>query len=160
MRCTHTALTCTHVVLSLGTVCTALRRAVLAYPEEMRPLAPEVLALWLAHLADNIPTVRANSAAAAAKALRAYGDEVLPALLAALNDMLLRARQQPAESSRYSGLSTETRFGVAERQARDNDPAVHEDQEMFSCGSLMARFSTSYLIKSDGCMDHGFSRCA
>ncbi len=35
---------------------------------------------------------------------------------------------------------------------------VHSDQEMFSCGSLMARFSTSYLIKSDGCMDHGFSR--
>lgn len=37
-------------------------------------------------------------------------------------------------------------------------PQVHSDQEMFSCGSLMARFSTSYLIKSDGCMDHGFSR--
>ncbi|KAG2428503.1 hypothetical protein HXX76_011620 [Chlamydomonas incerta] len=138
--------------------CIAAGRAVLAYPEEMRPLAPEVLALWLAHLADNIPTVRANSAAAAAKALRAYGDEVLPALLAALNDMLLRAREQPAESGRYSGLSNETRFGVAERAARDNDPAVHADQEMFSCGSLMARFSTSYLIKSDGCMDHGFSR--
>ncbi|KAG2450944.1 hypothetical protein HYH02_004216 [Chlamydomonas schloesseri] len=138
--------------------CIAAGRAVLAYPEEMRPLAPEVLSLWLAHLADNIPTVRANSAAAAAKALRAYGDEVLPALLAALNDMLLRAREQPAESSRYSGLSNETRFGVAERHARDQDPKVHADQEMFSCGSLMARFSTSYLIKSDGCMDHGFSR--
>lgn len=36
---------------------------------------------------------------------------------------------------------------------------AHTDQEMFSCGSLMARFSSSYLVKSDGCMDHGFSRC-
>ncbi|EFJ51820.1 hypothetical protein VOLCADRAFT_120428 [Volvox carteri f. nagariensis] len=182
--------------------CIAAGRAVLAYPEEMRHLAGEMLGLWLAHLADNIPTVRANSAVALAKALRAYGDDVLPALLAALDDMLLRAREQPAESTKYSGLSNETRFGVAARKARDNDrqasdwdggwqlgrqrpPArglsfmeacgraiaggvgrfylfmtmwVHSDQEMFSCGSLMARFSTSYLIRSDGCMDHGFSR--
>ncbi|GIL88525.1 hypothetical protein Vretifemale_16489 [Volvox reticuliferus] len=138
--------------------CIAAGRAVLAYPEEMRPLAGEMLGLWLAHLAENIPTVRANSAVALAKALRAYGDEVLPALLAALDDMLLRAREQLAESTKYSGLSNETKFGVAARKARDNDPQVHSDQEMFSCGSLMARFSTSYLIRSDGCMDHGFSR--
>ncbi|GLI70399.1 hypothetical protein VaNZ11_015182 [Volvox africanus] len=138
--------------------CIAAGRAVLAYPGEMRPLAGEMLGLWLAHLGENIPTVRANSAVALAKALRAYGDEVLPALLAALDDMLLRAREQAAESSKYSGLRNETQFGVAARKARDNDPQVHSDQEMFSCGSLMARFSTSYLIRSDGCMDHGFSR--
>ncbi|GFR51159.1 hypothetical protein Agub_g13515, partial [Astrephomene gubernaculifera] len=140
--------------------CIAAGRAVLSYPSEMRPLAPDMLSLWLEHLADNIPTVRANSAVALGKALRAYGPEVQPTLLAALSDMLLRARQQPAESNRYSDLSTATptQFGVAARKARDNDPAVHSDQQMFSCGSLMARFSTSYLIRSDGCMDHGFSR--
>ncbi|PNH01665.1 hypothetical protein TSOC_012431 [Tetrabaena socialis] len=138
--------------------CTATGRAVLAYPDEMRPLADEMLRLWLAHLVDNIPTVRANSAVALAKALRAYGDDVAPALLVALQDMLLRAREQQPESGRYTELPSEAPLGTAQRKARDNDAQVHSDQAMFSCGSLMARFSTSYLIRSDGCMDFGFSR--
>lgn len=138
--------------------CTAAGRCVLAYPEEMRPWAGEMLALWLAHLADNIPTVRENSAVALGKALRVYGDEVLPQLLAALEALLPAAVQQHPESTKYSQLESVTRFGVAARKARDNDPQVHSGQEMFSCGSLMARFSTSYLIRSDGCMDHGFNR--
>ena len=30
---------------------------------------------------------------------------------------------------------------------------------MFSCGSLASRFGKEYYIKSDGCMDYGFTRC-
>lgn len=59
------------------------------------------------------------------QALRAYGSSaMLPTLLAALDDMLLRAREQPEESHKYSGLSNTTTFGVAARKARDNDPKV------------------------------------
>ncbi len=59
------------------------------------------------------------------QALRAYGSgAMLPTLLAALDDMLLRAREQPEESHKYTGLSNTTTFGVAARKARDNDPKV------------------------------------
>ena len=39
----------------------------LAYPSEMEPLLEELLALMLAHLGDNIPSVRENSAVALGK---------------------------------------------------------------------------------------------
>jgi hypothetical protein len=167
--------------------CTALGRCVLAYPLETRQsVLGELYGLWAAHLWDNIPTVRENSAAALGRALRAYGTggEVVAAGAAGaagaaatddnstqgsggasrcaqlLRDLLPRAFEQPEESARYSGLENVTTFGVAARKARDNDPAVHTGQDMFSCGSLTARFgfSTSRLVRSDGCMDHGFSR--
>lgn len=72
--------------------------------------------------------------------------------------LLPQAHAQPAESQRYSELENTTTFGVAARRARDNDPAVHSDQDMFSCGSLATRFSTSRLVRSDGCNDFGFAR--
>jgi hypothetical protein len=72
--------------------------------------------------------------------------------------MLPKAFEQPAESQKYSDLENVTTFGVAARKARDNDPAVHTGQDMFSCGSLSARFSTERLVRSDGCNDYGFAR--
>lgn len=72
-------------------------------------------------------------------------------------ELLPKAFEQPSESEKYSDLENVTQFGVAARRARDNDPTVHTGQDMFSCGSLVARFSTSYLVKSDGC-DYGFAR--
>lgn len=73
-------------------------------------------------------------------------------------DLLPKALEQPAESQKYSNLENVTTFGVAARKARDNDPAVHTNQDMFSCGSLSARFSTERLVRSDGCNDFGFAR--
>ena len=75
-------------------------------------------------------------------------------------ELLPKAHEQPAESQKYSDLENTTTFGVAARRARDNDPAVHSNQDMFSCGSLSARFSTERLVRSDGCNDYGFARCA
>ena len=75
-----------------------------------------------------------------------------------LRDLLPRALEQPEESARYSGLENTTTFGVAARRRRDNDAALHSGQDMFSCGSLSARFSTERLVRSDGCNDYGFAR--
>ena len=47
-----------------------------------------------------------------------------------------QAYKQPAESQKYSDLENTTTFGVAARRKRDNDPAVHTNQDMFSCGSF------------------------
>eukprot|EP00879_Flechtneria_rotunda_P017789 GHRR01018648.1.p1 GENE.GHRR01018648.1~~GHRR01018648.1.p1 ORF type:complete len:558 (+),score=195.68 GHRR01018648.1:134-1807(+) len=138
--------------------CTACGRCVLAYPEEAREMLDHLYALWSDHLWDNIPTVRENSAAALAKAVVAYGEEAVQHILPVVRNLLPQAYQQPAESQKYSGLENTTTFGVAARKARDNDPFVHTNQDMFSCGSLSARFSTERLVKSDGCNDYGFAR--
>lgn len=57
------------------------RRCVLAYPETSRPFLTELFELWVAHLWDNIPSVRDNSATALGNAIRAYGAEVLDKLV-------------------------------------------------------------------------------
>ncbi|GBF89452.1 hypothetical protein Rsub_02024 [Raphidocelis subcapitata] len=137
--------------------CVACGRCVSAYPEEARPVLPELFSLWADHLWDNIPTVREDTAAALARAAAAYGEEAAGRVLAVLRELLPKAFDQEPESQKYSGLENTT-FGVAARRARDNDPAVHTGQDMFSCGSLVARFSTSHLVKSDGCNDYGFAR--
>lgn len=39
------------------------------------------------------------------------------------------------------------------QRARANDPTLHTDKTMFSCGSLAPK-----LQRGGGCMDHGFAR--
>ena len=66
----------------------ASARCALAFPEEVRPQLPDLYRLWLGHLDDNIPSVRADAAAALGIVVRAYGqaalDELLPVLRWAL----------------------------------------------------------------------------
>jgi hypothetical protein len=59
-------------------------RCVAAYPEETREVLDALYALWFDHLWDNIPTVREDSAAALANAVRAYGREALDKIAAVL----------------------------------------------------------------------------
>jgi hypothetical protein len=65
---------------------TKKRSCAAAYPEETRPFLGELVPLWVAHLWDNIPTVREDSALALARAVAAYGpgSDVEQAALAAL----------------------------------------------------------------------------
>eukprot|EP00775_Hariotina_reticulata_P005826 gene5826-6067_t len=138
--------------------CTACGRCVLSYPEESREVLDSLYSLWFDHLSDNIPTVREDSAMALAKAITAYGEEAVAQVVDVLRRLLPEAYKQPAESERYSDLDNTTTFGAAARRARDNDPAVHTNQDMFSCGSLAARFSTDRLVRGDGCNDFGVPR--
>jgi hypothetical protein len=43
------------------------------FPEESKPLLPELYKLWLSHLWDNVPSVRANAAAAIGKVTAVLG---------------------------------------------------------------------------------------
>lgn len=67
-----------------------------AFPEECRASLPELLKLWSAHLDDNIPSVRANAAAALGDALRAYKqkllDQILPLIRLGLRSAQLRCQ--------------------------------------------------------------------
>ena len=52
-----------------------------SFPEQCRASLPELYKLWTAHLDDNIPSVRADAAAALGDAIQAYRQELLELLL-------------------------------------------------------------------------------
>ena len=52
-----------------------------SFPQQCRASLPELYKLWTAHLDDNIPSVRADAAAALGDAVQAYKQELLEELL-------------------------------------------------------------------------------
>lgn len=75
--------------------------------------------------------------------------------------MLPTAHQQPSETEKYSeggtGAALDT-FGLEAARARDNDPALHTAQDMFSCGSLSPYLAPGHMVRGDGCGDYSYSR--
>ena len=53
----------------------------LAFPEQAREALPKLLPLWLDHLGENVPSVRETAAVALGNAVRAFGDEMLQAII-------------------------------------------------------------------------------
>uniref|UniRef100_A0A7S0ZFN8 TOG domain-containing protein n=1 Tax=Timspurckia oligopyrenoides TaxID=708627 RepID=A0A7S0ZFN8_9RHOD len=135
---------------------------------------PELHSLWVAHLADNIPSVRANSAKSLADIAAAFPIKHplcgIERVAEECCKLMPSVENQPRDAARYGAgsksssienrpanphyaLQTDTQFGAAHKLARDSDPALHENQTMYSCGSLAPK-----LKRGGGCMDHGFSR--
>jgi len=136
--------------------CVACERLVRACPDEVpEDVREELWRLFVAHLWDNIPSVRADSARALGACAEAWGPGALARCWAALDDALPRAKSQPSDSQRYGSLADGgATFGVAgPRRTRANDVAAHTDQTLFSCGSLAPK-----LRRGAGCIDHGFKR--
>ena len=79
--------------------CTACGRCVEACPEESKEVLPELLPLWIAHLWDNIPTVRQNSAQALGKVCQAYGADAIATCWQAVDELLPKAFDQPRRDS-------------------------------------------------------------
>lgn len=138
--------------------CRALADVVAAFPNEAEQSGRllELYQLLHDHLADNIPSVRDNCAAALVRAASAFPIEHavlgLRRVSAAATALLARADKQqehvPADAPhRHTG------YGAAAKLARDNDVDLHSGQVMYSCGSLAPK-----LRRGGGCMDHGFSR--
>ena len=76
---------------------------------------------------------------ALAKTIKVYAAEdatMVQETLKMINLALVNVKDQPVESHRYGELSRDpAHFGVV-KQLRDNDPELHENQTMYSCGSL------------------------
>lgn len=72
-------------------------------PEECRAALPELYRLWTAHLDDNIPSVRADAAAALGDALQAYGTELLEQLLLLIRQGSLCASISPPSQGSCAG---------------------------------------------------------
>ena len=71
--------------------------------------------------------------------------ETLKIMLSAFDSV----KDQPVESHRYGELSKDpAHFGVV-KQMRDNDPELHENQTMYSCGSLAPKMKRKGIIFSN-----------
>jgi len=135
--------------------CVACGNFVLAFPEECRPVLPELLKLWTDHLSDNINSVRENSACALMNATKGYPEIISTTVKEFLDVNILKAKDQKSDSKQFGDLSNETKFGVAKvvHHHHGDVDDKHSNQQMFSCGSLAPK-----LKRGGGCMDHGFKR--
>lgn len=135
--------------------CVASGKFVLNYPQQSERCRKNLQDLFFENLQDSIPSVRQGGALSIANLVRAYGlsDEIL----IIMNECLDGVKDQPASSGGDATTIESTtqplaQFGVAKR-FRDNDFALHEDQVMYSCGSLAPKMS-----RGGGCTDCKFKR--
>jgi len=137
--------------------CTASSTITVRFPKEVEAtsLLPVLVDLWFTHVADNVPSVRENSAMSLADAAGAYGESHPICGTLVVRDLcrgvIHSVESQPQDSTR-SLLKEDSHFGAAYKLARDNDPELHTDKTLYSCGSLAPK------LRKGGCMDHGFRR--
>jgi len=157
--------------------CIALGDFVSQFPDESINDLPDLYKLWFEHLSDNIPSVREDTALALGKILRCeklakqhnaeklavehikkYINEVAKQKS---DDKYLEQHMHsggtahPDMNIKFGEYENVTLFGVAAKRVRDNDPALHSGQQVYSCGSLAPKLKKA---TRSGCMDHGFSR--
>lgn len=121
--------------------CVAAGSFILSYPQDSRSSLSVLLPLFYQNLEDPISSVRQGAAIAIANVVRAYGQEILPELITRIKTSVDNIKNQPEESEKYGNLDTgPATYGVAKR-SRDNDPELHENQTMYSCGSLAPKMS-------------------
>lgn len=134
--------------------CVAAGSFVKSFPEESKAQLETLFNLFLSNLKDPISSVRQGAALAIANCVRAYQDEIFHRVVDVIGDGLSGLKEQPAESERYRDLSNTSDFGVV-KQLRDNDVALHENQPMYSCGSLAPKMG-----RGGGCSDSRFQKAA
>lgn len=115
--------------------CISCGKFVQRFPEESTPRKEELFKLWIAHLSDNIASVREHSAMALMDVLEVYEDEVVDIIKNEMKTNLMKAKtDQKKESTKHGGLTNTSTFGVV--RPIDNEEEKHADQQLFSCGSL------------------------
>ena len=136
--------------------CLACGNFVACFPKECKVFLKELLELFFRNLEDGIPSVRQGGAVALGKVVEVYGQEVLDSITMEIQQRLSLVESQPSDSnlSHPNIDPSPAVFGVVKR-VRDNDPEVHSNQTMYSCGSLAPKMG-----RGGGCMDHGFQRAS
>jgi len=138
--------------------CVAAGSFVRCYPEESRSSLHVLMELFWQNLGDPISSVRQGAAIALANTVRAYGEEVLLSLQEKVVTGLENLKNQPVESEKYGNLETgPANFSVA-KKIRDNDADLHENQQMYSCGSLAPKMGRGG--GGGGCTDSKFRKAS
>lgn len=136
--------------------CVACGSFVASFPGPSKKKLPTLQKLFLDNLQDPISSVRQGAAQALAKTVKVYAaedPEMVQNLMKMMTETLENVKNQPVESHRFGDLTTEpATFGVV-KQLRDNDPRLHENQTMYSCGSLAPKMK-----RSGGCSDCKFKK--
>lgn len=126
--------------------CVACGTFVQQFPEASLHKFHLLKPLFIENLKDPISSVRQGAAQAltkAVKAFKAHDDSIVSELVAEMENCFAGVKDQPTESHKYGDLSSEpANFGVAKKM-RDNDPDLHENQTMYSCGSLAPKMQRS-----------------
>ncbi|CAG2063838.1 unnamed protein product [Timema podura] len=131
--------------------CVACGHFILCFPDESHESMTFLYPLFFGNLEDPIPTVRQGAAVALANVVRAYGQESLSVLMERVTEGLKNVRNQPQDSDKYRDLDKgQANFGIV-KKIRDNDPELHSDNVMYSCGSLAPKMGR-------GGSDHNFRR--
>eukprot|EP00434_Breviolum_minutum_P033205 symbB.v1.2.029381.t1/scaffold3206.1/size61198/7 len=137
---------------------TALGHFVQAFPDECKGILPEVLELWFDQMADNIPSLRRNGAAALASAMKVWPElwsQVLPRLQKTLPEVLM----QPEHSEIFTDLSSwidytpSGPFSVPKSKStavgEKSDPAF-TDQVMYRSVVIRGVFTAESRFKKSG----------
>lgn len=134
--------------------CVAAGSFIKCFPQECSPCSDLLLSLFLSNLGDPIASVRQGAALSLANYARAWGEQAGAKLEAKILEGLAGVVNQPQESAKFTSLDTgATKFGVARRISDHNDDK-HENQVMYSCGSLAPKMSRG----GGGCSDARFSK--
>ena len=137
--------------------CVASGSFITSFPEPSKSKFSLLKSLFLANLKDPISSVRQGAAQALGKAVKAYKDDqsLIKELELVMKEAFDNVQNQPMESHRYGDMSSKPGdFGVV-KQLRDNDPRLHENQTMYSCGSLAPKMKKS---SGGGCGDCTFRK--
>eukprot|EP00118_Oscarella_pearsei_P001458 m.7493 g.7493 ORF g.7493 m.7493 type:complete len:648 (+) comp18796_c0_seq1:28-1971(+) len=133
--------------------CIACGNFAKCFPQECQLSLHDLYALFFENLADGISSVRQGAALALSFVVEAYGEGSLDIVMKVLQTRIIKVKDQPATS--MSSMDTSPAiFGVVKR-ARDNDPSLHTDKLMYSCGSLAPKMK-----RGAGCMHSDFRRAA
>jgi len=135
---------------------TAIGFFVSAFPFDCVTFRDQLMELWFEQMADNIPSLRANGAAAVAMAVKAWPQlwrEVLPRLGPRLREVQMQIEQ----SEVFSDYTPSGPFSVPKPKPsslEDTPDPQFVNQTMFSCGSVAPKtFKRKQRVKDSGCMN-------
>ena len=135
--------------------CVAAGSFVKSFPEQSKKDFQILFDLFFTNLTDPISSVRQGAAIAIANSVRAFGKEALVKVEDKIREGLKNIKDQPVESEKYGSFHAgPAEFGVA-KKIRDNDISLHENQTMYSCGSLAPKMNKG---GSGGCTDAKFRK--
>eukprot|EP00439_Symbiodinium_sp_Y106_P014836 s6215_g2.t1 len=139
---------------------TALGFFATAFPDECKELLPQLLELWFSQMADNIPSMRRNSANALATAVGVWPEDLWPKILPRLEKTLPEVLMQPEHSETFTDYTPSGPFSVPKSKTlsleeRGKADPEFIDQVMYSCGSSAPKTfkERRARAKDTGCMN-------
>jgi len=135
--------------------CVAAGSFVKCFPDQSRHDFQILFDLFFANLTDPISSVRQGAAIALANSVKAFGVEAFKKIEEKIKQGFTDLKSQPVESEKYGSFQAgPVEYGVA-KKIRDNDISLHENQIMYSCGSLAPKMNRG---GSGGCTDAKFRK--